>query len=213
MKRKKIPRKAVERLMTHCEWLSKQSEQTAAEILKAYLELMKKYADYFFNDPWPKKYDFKEATTFTEADRDFLTEGTEGEYAERFKTLLLKKNINLEHGFMRLIGPFWTWQAFHEEFIRPTYVPVQEVFDALSEGDHDPRSALATLKAQFELALIHDSLVDLAEHKYLEKSVDRLLADLLELLHAEEGLPPCQNYQCESQRKSLHSKSDSDDDV
>jgi len=212
MKRKKIPRKTVERLMKHCEWLSKGSERTAAEIFSEYLELMKKYGDYFFRDPWPEKYDFKEATTFAEADREFLNEGTEGEYAERFETLLLRKNINLEHGFMRLIGPFWTWQAWHEEFIRPTYKPVQEVFDALSEADHDPRSVLATLKAQFEIELIHDSLVDLAEHRYLEKSVDRLLAGLLELVHVEEGLPPCRTYQCTSQRKRLHSKNDFDDD-
>ena len=212
MKRKKVPRKAVERLMKHCEWLSKGSERTAAEIFKGYLELMKKYADYFFRDPWPEKCDFKEATTFADADLEFLTDGKEGEYAERFKTLLLKKNINLEHGFMELIGPFWTWQAFHDEFTRPTYAPVQEVFDALSEGDHDSTSVLATLKAQFEIELIHDSLVDLAEHRYLEKSVDRLLAGLLELLHAEEGLPPCHNSRCASKRKRLHSKNDSDDD-
>ena len=199
--------------MTHCEWLSKQSEQTAAEIFQEYLGLMRKYADYFFRDPWPKQYDFEAATTFADADLEFLSDGTEGEYAERLKTLLLRKNINLEHGFMQLIGPFWTWQAFHEEFIRPTYVPVQEVFDALSEADHDPRRVLATLKAQFDVALIHDSLVDLAEHRYLEKTVDRLLAGLLELLHKEQGLPPCHAYQCTFQRKSLHGKNDSDDDV
>jgi len=210
MKRKKIPRKAVERLMRHCEFLSKESEQTAAEIFEEYLGLMRKYADYFFSDPWPKQYDFEAATTFADADLEFLSDGTEGEYAERFKTLLLRKNINLEHGFMQLIGPFWTWQAFHEEFIRPTYAPVKDLFDALSEADHDPRRVVATLKAQFKNGLIHDSLVDLAGHRYLDKSVDRLLAGLLELLHAEEGLPPCHNYGCESKRKRLHNKSDSD---
>jgi len=210
MKRKKIPRKAVERLMTHCEFLSRESEQTAAEILKAYLELMKKYADYFFSGPWPKQYDYEAATTFTDDDLDFLTDGKKEEAAERFETMLLRKNINLATGFVELIGPFWTWQAFHDEFIRPTYAPVQAVFDKLSEADHNPRIVLATLKAQFEIELIHDSLVDLAEHEYLDKTVDRLLAGLLELLHKEEGLPPCHAYQCTLQRKSLHNKSDSD---
>ncbi len=210
MRRKKIPRKAVERLMKHCEWLSKGSERTAAEIFEEYLGLMRKHAEYFFRDPWPKQYDFEAATTFADADLEFLSDGTEGEYAERFRTLLLKKNINLEHGFMQLIGPFWTWQAFHDEFIRPTYVPVQEVFDALSEGDHDARSVLDKLKETFSIWLIHDGLVDLAEHRYLEKSVARLLAGLLELLHADEGLPACHNYGCESKRKRLHNKSDSD---
>lgn len=210
MKRKKIPRKAVERLMKHCEFLSKESERTAAEIFKAYLELMKKYADYFFSGPWPKKYDYEAATAFTDADLEFLSDGPEGEYAERFRTLLLKKNINLATGFVELIGPFWTWQAFHDEFVRPTYAPVKELFEKLSESDHEPRNVLATLKAQFDVELIHDSMVDLAEHKYLDKTVDRLLAGLLELLHAEEGLPPCYNYGCESKRRRLHNKNDSD---
>jgi len=129
MKRKKIPRKAVERLMTQCEFLSKESEQTAAEIFTAYVELMSKYADYFFRAPWGRKE----------------------EAAERFGTMLLRKNINLATGFVELIGPFWTWQAFHEEFIRPTYAPVQELFDKLSEGNHEQRTVLATLKAQFEI--------------------------------------------------------------
>jgi len=213
MKRKKIPRKAVERLMTQCEFLSKESEQTAAEIFTAYVELMSKYADYFFRAPWPKQYDYEAATTFTDDDLAFLTDGRKEEAAERFGTMLLRKNINLATGFVELIGPFWTWQAFHEEFIRPTYAPVQELFDKLSEGNHEQRTVLATLKAQFEIELIHDSLVDLAEHRYFDKSVDRLLAGLLELLHEEQGLPPCHVYQCTSQRKSLHSKNDSDDDV
>ena len=213
MKRKKIPRKAVERLMTHCEFLSKASERTAAEIFTAYVELMSKYADYFFRAPWPKTYDYEAATTFTEDDLDFLTDGKKEEAAERFKTMLLKKNINLATGFVELIGPFWIWQAFHDEFIRPTYAPVKELFDMLSEADHNPRNVLATLKAQFDVALIHDSLVDLAEHEYLDKTVDRLLAGLLELLHEEEGLSPCHAYQCTLQRKSLHGKNDSDDDV
>jgi hypothetical protein len=126
--------------MQQCEWLSKGSEQTAAELFKEYLELMRKYADYFFRAPWPKTYDYEAATTFSEDDLAFLAEGTKEAAAERFETMLLRKNINLEHGFMRLIGPFWTWQAFHEQFVRPTYMPVQERFDQLSEADHDPRS-------------------------------------------------------------------------
>jgi len=195
--------------MKHCEWLSKVSERRAAAIFTAYVELMRKYADYFFRDPWPKQYDYEAATTFTEDDLDFLTAGTAEEEAERFDTMVLKKNINLEAGFMELLGPFWTWQAFHEAFIRPTYAPVQAVFDELSEGDHEPRGVLATLKERFDLQLIHDSLVDLAEHRYLDKTVDRLLAGLLELLHAEEGVPPFHTYQCKFQRKSLRKQCDS----
>lgn len=199
--------------MKHCEWLSRGSERTAAEIFKGYVELMRRYADYFFRHPWPKQYDYEAATTFTEDDLHFLTAGPAEEGAERFDTMVLKKNINLEAGFMELLGPFWTWQAFHEAFIRPTYKPVQDLFDKLREGDHEPRSVLDQLKAQFDLQLIHDSLVDVAEHAYLEKTVGRLVAGLLELLHAEEGVPPCHEYQCRLQRKRLHKEGKSDNSV
>ena len=209
MKRKKIPRKAVERLMKHCEWLSKGSERTAAQIFKAYLELMHKYADYFFSDPWPKTYDFEAATTFTDDDIAFLTAGQKEEAEARFDTMVLKKNINLEHGFMRLIGPFWTWQAFHERFVRPGYKRVKATFDDLSAGDEDARSVLEKLKEKFDVRLIHDSLIDLAEHRYLDEIIDRLLAGLLALLHEAEGLPPCHAYRCELQRKSLRRSGES----
>jgi len=123
--------------------------------------------------------------------------------------MVLKKNINLEHGFMRLIGPFWTWQAFHERFVRPGYKLVMETFDDLSARAEDPRRVLDKLKGKFDVRLIHDSLIDLAEHRYLDESIDRLLAGILALLHAEEGLPPCHAYRCEWQRKSLRKKTDS----
>jgi len=207
-KKRKIPKTAIEPLMRHCEFLSKESDQTAEEIFKEYLELMNKYADYFFSEPWPKKYDYEKATTFTDEDIEFLTEGEKEEGADRFTAMLLKKNINLEHGFMELFGPFWTRQAFHKEFIRPTYEPVQEAFDDLSGGDKDSRGVLDKLKEKFDIRLIHDSLVDLAEHEYFDKITGRLHAGILELLHEEEGLPPCHEYRCKLARKSLHNGGD-----
>ena len=207
-KKKKIPRKAVEPLMRHCESLSEGSEKTAAEILKEFLELMSKYADYFFSEPWPKKYDYEKATTFTDEDIEFLTEGEKEESTERFTAMLLKKNINLESGFMELFGPFWTRQAFREEFIRPGYKPVQEAFDDLNGGNKDPRSVLNELKEKFDIRLIHDSLVDLVEHEYLDKLTGRLVASILDLLHEVEGVPPCHKYRCELKRKELHTSRD-----
>lgn len=208
MRKKKIPRKAIEPLMRHCEWLSEGSEKTASEIFKEFLELMNKYADYFFTDPWPEKYDYEKATTFTDEDIEFLTEGKKEEAAGRFRTMRLKKNINLEHGFMELFGPFWTRQAFFKKFIRPGYKPVQEAFDDLSAGDKDPRSVLDKLKEEFDIELIHDSLVDLAEHEYFDKLTGRLLAGILELSHEEEGLPPCHEYWCKLKREGLHTSRD-----
>jgi hypothetical protein len=58
--------------------------------------------------------------------------------------------------------------------------------------------------------LIHDSLVDLAEHRYLDEIIDRLLAGILELLHEEEGLPPCKEYWCKLKRDRLHASRDGD---
>jgi hypothetical protein len=70
-KRRKIPRNAVEPLMQACEMLSGEWKKPAAEIFKAFLELMNRYAEYFFSDPWPEKYSCEEATTFTDEDTDF----------------------------------------------------------------------------------------------------------------------------------------------
>ena len=206
--RKKIPKKAIEPLMRYCESLSEGSEKIAAEFFREYLELMNKYADYFFSEPWPKKYDYEKATTFTDEDIAFLTEGKRGEAAERFTVMLFKKNMNLESGFLELFGLYWTNKAFHERFIRPSYKPVQEAFDGLSGGDKDPRMVLDILKEKFDIRLIHDGLVDLAEHEYLDKLAGRLLAGILELLHEEEGLPPCHEYRCKLTRKKLHTNRD-----
>lgn len=164
---------------------------------------MKKYADYFFSEPWPEKYDYDEATDFTDEDVEFLTDGEEGEYKDRLTTVFLKKNINLEDGFAGVFGYFWTQQAFHEEFVRPRYKPVQEAFDHLREGDAGPRSVLDELKGRFDVRLIHDSLIDLVEHG-VYMPTGRLIASMLELLHEEEGLPPCHDRRCEYERERLH---------
>jgi hypothetical protein len=205
--RRKIPRNAVEPLMQTCEWLSEEWGEPATEIFKRFLRLMNKYADYLFNKPWPKKYDYDEATTFADEDLEFLFESDEG-LLDRFHTMCLKKNMCLEHGFMGYFGMFWTEQAFREKFFRPTYKPVLEAFDGFAQGDEDARSVLNKLKKQFEVRLIHNSLVDLVEHEYLDKARDLLVARTLELIHREEGLPPCWEYRCKLQREMLHENRD-----
>lgn len=193
--------------MQTCEWLSKEWGRPAAEIFKEFLELMNKYADYFFSKPWPKKYDYDEATSFTDEDLEFLFENEE-EFQDRYTTVSLKKNMGLEHGFMGYFGMFWTEQAFDERFFRPLYKPVLEAFDSFAQGDEDARSVLNKLKKQFKVRLIHDSLVDLVEHDYPDKSRALLVARMLELIHTEEGLPPCGEYDCKSQREMLNKNQD-----
>lgn len=93
----------MESLTQTCELLIEEWKKPANEIFKRFLELMNKYADYFFSKPWPEKYNYEEATTFTDEDIDFLLESEE-DIADRYTTVCLKKNMNLEDGFM---GYFW----------------------------------------------------------------------------------------------------------
>jgi len=210
--KRKIPRKALEPLMEMCEWLSKETGKPATDIFKRYLGLMDKYADYFFSEPWPKDYVYEEATTFTDEDLDFLLK-RDGKFWERFETICLKKNMYLE-GFMGYFGMYWTRQAFYEEFVRPGLKPIWEAFEKYAEKDEDARSVLDKLKEQFkEVVYIHASLIDLLENEYLDKATGLLAARILELIHTEEGLPPCGEYRCKLQRKKLHENQDKNADV
>jgi len=56
--------------------------------------------------------------------------------------------------------------------------------------------------------LIHASLIDLLENEYLDKEKDLLVAKILEMIHIEEGLPPCSEYRCKRQREMLHENRD-----
>ena len=194
--------------MQTCELLSKEWEKPAKEIFKNFLELMNKYADYFFSKPWPEKYDYEEATTFTDEDVDFLFESEE-DFADRYTTVCLKKNMYLEGGFMGYFGMFWTQQAFDEKFVRPGYKPVLEAFDSFAQADKDARSVLNKLKEQFSIRLIHNSLIDLLEHEYPDESTRRLIEEMFELLHTDEGLPSCGNARCKWYRRQKHPSSTS----
>lgn len=182
--------------MQTCELLSKEWEKSATEIFQEFLELMNKYADYFFSQPWPKKYDHEEATTFTDEDVEFLSEGGGKEASDRLLTVALKKNLFLDGGFMGYFGIFWTQQAFHDRFIRPQYKPILETFDNLSQKDKDARTVLTEMKKQFNINAIHDSLVDLLEQEYPEKTTKKLIEEIFVLLHTDEGLPLCGDARC-----------------
>jgi hypothetical protein len=182
--------------MHACEMLSEEWDKPATEIFKGFLELMNKYADYFFSKPWPEKYDYAEATTFTDEDMDFLFEGKNNELLDRYTTICLKKNINMEIGFMGYFGIYWTQQAFHEKFFRPSYKPVLEAFERSAQENKDAREVLDKLKNEFNARLIHDSLVDLLEHEYPDEATRKLIEGIFELLHTVHGLEPCGNFRC-----------------
>ncbi len=50
----KIPKEAARNLAEYCQKLSRETGKPAVEHFKEFLELMKKYADFFFNKPWPE---------------------------------------------------------------------------------------------------------------------------------------------------------------
>jgi len=94
-KKGKLPKSAVRSLMEYCEKLASESNDSAAEIFRGHLELMKKYGDFFFSDLWPQKPDgglglSEEQAEFIEEAKDYV------EKCERFQVMCLKRNISLE---------------------------------------------------------------------------------------------------------------------
>jgi len=92
---RRIPKRAAKSLTEYCAKLAKKTGRSPREIFKEYLELMNKYADYFFSDPWPEKLDRK--FRFSYEDMKFL-EGAESyeEEWDRFTLACLRRNISME---------------------------------------------------------------------------------------------------------------------
>ena len=117
MVKRKLPKAAIADLMETAEFASRHTHEPAGDILKGYIKLMDKYSDYFFDQPWPKDYNFEAATTFTETDYAFLAAATEEDYSGRFETMLLKKNLYIT-GFNTFGKLLWTQQAFEKELAK-----------------------------------------------------------------------------------------------
>jgi len=94
---KSVPKSAVKSLLEYCNEKSRETGASAAEIFKNYLELMKKYADYFFSEPWPEKPDRKSEFDLGEVDQKFVDEGKSyAERVERFTVVCLRRNMSME---------------------------------------------------------------------------------------------------------------------
>jgi len=105
---KRIPKSAVKSLIEYCSEKSKETGISAAEMLKNYLKLMKRYADYFFREPWPEKPCKEFKLDLGEAERKFIGRGKSyGEKVDRFTLVCLRRNISME-GFDA--------QGFEEDF-------------------------------------------------------------------------------------------------
>jgi hypothetical protein len=198
--KRKIPRAAIADLAEMCKFLGKLNKEPPSESLKLYLDLMKVYADYFFDEPWPMEYDFEKATTFTNAEQAFLF-AEEEELQIRLATVCLKKNIYVK-GFMGIWGMYWTEQAYHKQFVRPKLKPVSDAFLKYAEGSEDALDVLGKLKSEFQgVDFIHDGLVDYLETNYLDKQKGNLITKILEVIHTLEGVPECNAYRCKLQRE------------
>lgn len=187
----------------------KSSEQsgckTAEEVFQQYLRLMDKYNDYFFNGPWPKKFDYKRFTTFTAEDLNFIGEN-EDEYADRVLTVFLKKNVSYS-GFDTKGGLSWTMQAYREQFILPELKPMWETLKELAKTNTDSEEILANLKEKFEdMSFIHFSLIELLNIEFLDAPLDLKVAEILEIIHSKENYVECQEKKCKDQREKIERK-------
>ena len=206
-KKSKLPKAATDGLASMAEEASKKlKDKSAKEIFKKYLMLMDKYRDYFFSEPWPKKFDYKHVTTFTQEDIDFMDENDD-EYADRVLTVLLKKNMSLA-GFGKKGGMIWSNQAFYRQFILPELKSVFDAFKKLAESGITSQEILAKLLKDEcrEISIIHWAFVDLLGEECLYGPVDLKASEVLELIHTKEGYPECEESRCEYQREKLKKK-------
>jgi len=93
-KKTKIPKSAVKPLLEYCAKLSEETGRPTVEIFKEYLELIKKYADYF-DEPWPETKQTRRG--FTEKENELIeAAGNLSERLERFTLVCLRRNISLQ---------------------------------------------------------------------------------------------------------------------
>ena len=92
---RKIPKEAAKALAEYSQKLSRETGRPAADIFKEFLELMRKYEDHFFSEPWPEKPD--KHFELSDADLGFINGAKNyNEERERFIVACLKRNISLE---------------------------------------------------------------------------------------------------------------------
>lgn len=103
---KRIPKSAVGSLLEYCNEEASKTGSSAPEMFRNFLELMKKFTDYFFSVPWPEKADKR--FEFSDLEVEFL-DGSKSykDECERFTMVCLRRNISME-GFDS--------QGFREEF-------------------------------------------------------------------------------------------------
>ena len=91
-----LPRSAVKLLIEHCKKTLGETGGSASDLFKHYLELIKKYEDFFFSTPWPETFDWA-SSLISEEDVAFVEAGENyAEKCERAIVARLKHAISLE---------------------------------------------------------------------------------------------------------------------
>ena len=94
--KRKLPRSAVEPLIEYCNEAAGEADGSASHLFEHYLELMKKYEDFFFDEPWPETLD-ETSSLISREERDFVEAGASyAEKCERATVVRLKRAISLE---------------------------------------------------------------------------------------------------------------------
>jgi hypothetical protein len=94
--KRELPRSAVKPLIEYCKKAAGDEDDSASDLFKHYLELMKKYEDFFFSEQWPETLDWQ-ARLYSSEERHFVEAG--GSYAEKCERAIvvrLKHAISLE---------------------------------------------------------------------------------------------------------------------
>ncbi|MDH5266425.1 MAG: hypothetical protein OEW62_01960 [Candidatus Bathyarchaeota archaeon] len=91
----RIPKKAVEPLILLCGKLGRETGRQAEEVFKEFLVWMKKYAWYFFGEPWSEKAE--KQVMLSGEDVEFVERSESyGEECERFALVCLRRNMSLK---------------------------------------------------------------------------------------------------------------------
>ena len=195
-----LPKIAISQLAEEAEEASaKHKILTAREIFGRHLKHMDKYRDYFFKEPWPKKWSYTWATTFTPDDIEFMN-ADDDDYAERVLTVILKKNISLQ-GYNSL-GTAHTMMAYHNKIVKPELKKVYEAFKELVATGLSAEEILKKLMENDDASFIHDSLLEPFEENYFTEALELKIGEVLELIH-KKGEPECEDARetCEYRRE------------
>jgi hypothetical protein len=87
---------------------------------------MNQHSEYFFNQPWPRRYNYNQTTDITNTDQDFLDIKSESETFSPLHLLCIKKNINHQNGFLP-IGFLWTLWTLNQKLNANPQDPLQNI--------------------------------------------------------------------------------------